>query len=77
LARFLGVDPSGIYVGSRTLPCGMAIVCEDSKRVTTPTTFSVLELTGSLSPEEAGELARTRPLADARGPGCGARGGIT
>ena len=58
-ARFLGVDYRRIYVGYRTLPNGMAILCEDPSKIDVPDKWAVLKLSGKITPTAAARQIRT------------------
>jgi hypothetical protein len=55
-ARFLHVDHGRIFVGFRTLPNGMAIMCDDPNVVEEPDTWAILEPTKPVSASDAVEL---------------------
>ena len=55
-ARFLRVDHARIFVGFRTLPNGMAIMCEDPSVVEEPDSWELLEPTTTVSTAEAVDL---------------------
>jgi hypothetical protein len=55
-ARFLHVDHGRIFVGFRTLPNGMAIMCDDPNIVEEPDTWAILEPTKPVSASDAVEL---------------------
>ena len=55
-ARFLHVDYGRIFVGFRTLPHGMATMCEDPSVVEEPDDWAILEPTTTVSTTEAAEL---------------------
>ena len=63
-ARFLGVDYRRIHIGFRTLPNGVAILCEDPSNFDVPDKGAVLKLAGEITPTEA---ARRIPRAVGRG----------
>jgi hypothetical protein len=58
-ARFLGVDYRGIYVGFRTLPNGTAVLCEDPSNVEMPDKWTLLKLSGKITPAAAAWRIRT------------------
>ena len=55
-ARFLHVDHARIVVGFRTLPSGMAIMCDDPSVVEEPDSWQLLEPMMTVSNAEAVEL---------------------
>jgi hypothetical protein len=55
-ARFLHVDYGRIFVGFRTLPGGMAIMCDDPNVVEVPDVWAILEPTTTVSTVEAVDL---------------------
>jgi hypothetical protein len=57
-ARFLGVDFREIYVGFRTLPDGVAVLCEDPSNFDVPVSWAVLKLSGEIPPATASQRIR-------------------
>jgi hypothetical protein len=55
-ARFLGIDYTRIYVGFRTLPDGIAIICDDPQALEKPDAWVLLSLADTVGPGAAAGL---------------------